>query len=164
MNQEIFDLEKEEIQQKIKKAANWFYWIAGLSIINSILSFDTPSNIGFIAGLGICQVVDEVIIEMFGTYNHYATIINLIISLVIAFIGYQARKASKTAFIIGLNLYALDAILFFYFNLWLSFAFHISFLYFIYQGIPAINELKELEDGRSLNVQETQADNEIQQN
>ncbi len=164
MNQEIFDLEREEIQHKIKKAANWFYWIAALSIINSILNFDTPSNIGFRGGLGVCLLVDAAIMDIYGSYNYYATIINVIISLVIAFIGYQARKANKTAFIIGLNFYALDAILFFYFNLWMSFAFHILFLYLIYKGIPAINELKELELDSNLNVQDIQADNEIQQN
>ncbi len=164
MNEELEYSEREEIQQKIKKAANWFYWIAALSIINSILNFDTPSKTSFIAGLGICQVVDEVIMEMFGSYNYYATIINIIISLAIAFIGYKARNGNKIAFIIGLNLYALDGILFFYFNIWINFGFHILVLFFVYQGIPAINELKELEDGRSLNVQETQTDNEIQQN
>ena len=158
MNQELFDLEKEEIQHKIKKAANWFYWIAFLSIINSILNFDTPSNIGFRAGLGISQIVDGVIMEIFGSYNYYATIINVIISLVIAFIGYQARKANKTAFIIGLNFYALDGILFFYFNLWMSFAIHIFFLFLIYQGIPAINELNELELNSNSNIPDIQTD------
>ncbi len=164
MKEELDNFEREEIQDKIKKAANWFYWIAALSIINSILNFETPSKIGFTAALGISQIVDGLIMEMYGSYNYYATIINIFISLVIAFIGYKARNANKTAFIIGLNLYALDGILFFYYNIWINFAFHILVLYFVYQGIPAINELKNLELNSSFNVKNSQADHEIQQN
>ena len=159
MSEVLVNFEVEEIQNKIKKAANWFYWIAALSIINSILNFDTPSNIGFTAALGISQIVDGFIMDLYGSYHYYATIINVLISLVIAVIGYNARKANKTAFIIGLNVYALDGILFFYYNIWINFAFHILVLYFIYQGIPAINELKKLDLDSSLKMQNFKSDN-----
>ena len=50
---------------QLKSGASWFYWIAGLSLINSI-SAASGSSWRFIVGLGITQIFDE-----FG--NHMGT-------------------------------------------------------------------------------------------
>ena len=39
--------------------ANWFFWIAGLSVVNSLAAF-FDVEWGFIIGLGITQIVDGI--------------------------------------------------------------------------------------------------------
>ncbi len=43
--------------QLIRSGANWFIWIAGLSLVNSVL-FAVGSNWAFFLGLGATQFVD----------------------------------------------------------------------------------------------------------
>ncbi len=51
---------QEELFNKeaaVKSGANWFVWIAILSIINSVI-VTMNGNLNFIIGLGITQIVD----------------------------------------------------------------------------------------------------------
>ena len=41
----------------LKSGASWFYWIAGLSLINSFIAL-SGSDYGFILGLGITRIID----------------------------------------------------------------------------------------------------------
>ena len=43
--------------------ANWFYWIAGLSLVNTILLY-TGSEWVFVVGLGVTQLIDGIAIEI----------------------------------------------------------------------------------------------------
>jgi hypothetical protein len=47
-------------RQQLHRGAQWFYWIAGLSLVNA-LSAAFGSQWGFIIGLGITQVVSAVV-------------------------------------------------------------------------------------------------------
>src|SRR5512138_3090367 len=47
------------LDARIKSGAAWFYWIAGLSLINSVAAL-SGSKWGFILGLGITQVFDAI--------------------------------------------------------------------------------------------------------
>ena len=53
------EVERYRLAQRVKSSANWFYWIAGLSVVNSIV-VHTGSSWSFIAGLGITQLIDAV--------------------------------------------------------------------------------------------------------
>src|SRR5690349_15552832 len=44
-------------ERKIKSGAGWFYWIAGLSLINSVIAA-TGAGWAFIVGLGVTQFID----------------------------------------------------------------------------------------------------------
>src|SRR5438309_5023173 len=48
------------VPARIKRGANWFYWIAGLSIINSV-AFASGANFHFLAGLGVTEVADAIV-------------------------------------------------------------------------------------------------------
>lgn len=141
---EIKSIEIEEALSKLKKAANWFYWIAGLSLINSILNLANNDPISFLAGLGITQMVDGIIYGFYGKYHYTAVLVNLVIAGGFAFFGWKANQANKTALIIGLNLYALDAALFLIYGDWKGLIFHGLVFYFIFQGIAQINHYKAL--------------------
>src|SRR5512146_3512247 len=48
--------QKLVLQARMKGGANWFYWIAGLSAINSAIVL-SGSNWHFLAGLGITDII-----------------------------------------------------------------------------------------------------------
>lgn len=49
----------DEHLKAIKGGANWFYWIAGLSIINTLIIFFN-GDVNFIVGLGLTQIIDAI--------------------------------------------------------------------------------------------------------
>src|SRR4051812_17626178 len=48
------------LEARVKRGADWFYWIAGLSVINSIAQV-TGANFHFLGGLGLTEVADAII-------------------------------------------------------------------------------------------------------
>src|SRR5207245_2159091 len=50
-------LRRVHAEQVVKSGANWFVWIAGLSVVNSIVGM-SGGHLHFIFGLGITQIVD----------------------------------------------------------------------------------------------------------
>ena len=142
--------ERARIEQRLrlesqhKNGASWFYWIAGLSIINSIAAF-AGSSWGFIFGLAVTQVVDE-LAKMAG--GNVATIAALVIDVFIAgvlvFLGVFAHKGHTWAYWVGMVLYALDAVVSVIATSWLGVLFHAFALYSIYQGLVAQKQLRAL--------------------
>src|SRR5438046_3114443 len=47
---------------RVKRGANWFYWIAALSVINSA-AFIAEANFHFLAGLGVTELADAIVGE-----------------------------------------------------------------------------------------------------
>src|SRR5438477_10996020 len=45
-----------------RSGANWFYWIAALSLLNSIIFF-TGSNFSFFVGLGLTPLIDALLLN-----------------------------------------------------------------------------------------------------
>ena len=55
--------ENLKVQGQFKSGADWFFWIAGLSIINSIILL-AGGQWSFIVGLGITQIIDTIGLEI----------------------------------------------------------------------------------------------------
>ena len=51
-------VEVAALEKQVERGASWFYWIAGLSLVNSILSL-TDSGWMFFFGLGITQTSES---------------------------------------------------------------------------------------------------------
>lgn len=49
--------ERLELETRLNSGAGWFYWIAGLSLLNSIIML-SGSDLYFVIGLGITQIID----------------------------------------------------------------------------------------------------------
>jgi hypothetical protein len=141
---EISAIESEESIAKIRSAANWFFWIAALSLINSILNMTSGNETTFLAGLGISQIIDGVVKGIFGYYHFIGVVLNILVTGVFVFIGWKARQVNKAAFITGLVLYSLDAALFFVFEDWMGFGFHILVFFFIFRGVREIGNYNAL--------------------
>lgn len=147
---------KLALENKFKSGVNWFYSIAGFSILNSLLSA-LGQNIAFVVGLGATQLVDAfayVLVDDLGSDFKYLKTIGYVINLLIAGIfvlmGKLAKKRRRGAIITGMVLYALDAILLILFKDFLGLIFHGLALFGIWGGLKALNLLEELEKDPSV--------------
>lgn len=142
---------KLTLDNKIKSCAGWFYWIAGLSILNTIL-FLAGADISFVLGLGATQVVDgfmSAIANELGGVSYAVIIIQFVIDLLFAgvfiFLGIMGRKRKTWAIIVGIVLYSIDALLTIAFQDYLGFGFHIFAIVMISGSFKAIKDLAALE-------------------
>jgi len=127
---------KQAAQAQVRARASWFYWIAGLSVINSAVVI-FGGNFHFVVGLGLTSVVDGVSQGVGGAGAVLALVINGFIAGVFAMFGYFACKAQKWAFIVGMGLYAVDGALCLMGSDFLSAGFHAYVLYRLYTGFAA---------------------------
>ncbi|HAV92401.1 TPA: hypothetical protein DCW38_04390 [candidate division WOR-3 bacterium] len=151
--------EKQSIEQRlrieneVKGSASWFYWIAALSILNSII-FMFNLNWNFVIGLGVTQLLDfagRAFSDNFISGIKYLSLsLNIILSAVFIVIGLYANKASRKAFIIGMILYGLDTIVFILAFDLLGIGFHIFAIYFMFRGFQACAKMKNI-----INTEET---------
>lgn len=135
------DQVRQSLVQGMKSTGSTFYWIAGLSLINTIM-MATKANLMFLGGLGITLVVDVVFANTGANIQPIGFGINITIALMFLALGMWAGKGAKPAFIIGMGLYALDACLYILVSDWINVAFHGYFLYLLFQGFKASGALK----------------------
>lgn len=144
-------VDRAKLEQTFVGGANWFFWIAALSLINSaILLFG--GGWGFVVGLGATQVVDAVVVmaaEEAGASSALAPklvalTVDAFVAGVFVLFGLFARKRYAWAFIVGMLLYTMDGLLFLVVSDWLSFGFHVFALFGIWGGYAACRKLAEV--------------------
>jgi hypothetical protein len=153
---------KVKSERQLRGGATWFYWIAGLSVLNSLL-FWFGTNLNFLLGLAFSQFIDVVLHEVsidLGMENNLiitgiALFLDLLIAGVFAIFGVFARKKYNWGFIVGMSLYTIDALLFLSLGSILSVAFHVLALIGLYSGIRALKQLKDLDKHGTLTFQNT---------
>jgi hypothetical protein len=137
------------LQKQMRSGTYNFYWISGLSMATSIFFlFGTRSN--FVVGLGITQFMDTITHNIAQTYPNAVLLVRLIglvpdlfICGVFVLSGYFAGKGLRWAFIAGMLLYGLDAILTLVSPDIIGFGFHLFFLWFLFSGLQALDKLKK---------------------
>ena len=135
--------QKLRAEQIVKSAAGWFLAIAGLSILNSVLTM-SGTNFHFIFGLGITEIVDAIGRQSGTTGSALGLIVNVFIGGVFLLVWNFARKGEKWAFLAGMGLYAVDGLILIPFKDLLGVAFHAYALFRIYQGLRGIPVLEDL--------------------
>jgi len=121
---------------RVRVSARWFYWIAGLSLINSAVVI-FGGSFHFVVGLGITSVVDALTKQAGSAGIVLDLIINGFVAALFVLFGSCASKAQKWAFLVGLGLYAMDGLLLLIGRDILSVAFHAYALFCIYRGLAA---------------------------
>jgi hypothetical protein len=127
-------------EKRTQVGGDWFFWIAGFSVINSVLAFANTS-IHFVIGLGTTELVDS---GAFIASKGAAIALDVLIAGFYALFGLFARKGAKWAFIVGAVFYALDGLLLLTFKDWLAVAFHAYVLFRLFQGFQAAQQLSVL--------------------
>jgi hypothetical protein len=139
------------LENRMLSGANWFFWIAALSIVNSVIVV-MDGSWSFLAGLGMTQVIDGIVQGLTDGSGQAAKVLAIILNIplagLFAVFGYLSRKRQNWAFISGMALYAFDGLIFLYVQDWLGVGFHVFALYCIFQGLRANNKLKEIEEER----------------
>jgi hypothetical protein len=138
--------QRTQAEIAVKGGAQWFLWIAGLSMVNSILSV-SGAGFRFIFGLGLASLVDGLArgLTQAGTAG---TVLNLFINACVAgiFVLFWnfARQGHKWAFLVGMVFYALDGVLVLLFKDYLALVFHGYVIYRIYNSLGAVSQLEQL--------------------
>ncbi len=144
---------EDRLGRQFRNGASWFYWIAGLSVINSLIWW-LGGGWTFLAGLAFTQIADAFLSalgqELGGNGGIVAGIValttSLIVSGVFALFGYLAHQRNTWAFYVGMAIYVLDALIFLAFGDWLSFGFHLFALFGLFRGLRALAKLRILAD------------------
>jgi len=124
---------------RMRSGARWFYWIAGLSVVNSIIGI-AGGNLHFVVGLGITQAVDAIAKPLGNPGMVLDLIINGVVAGIFALFGAFATKGQKWAFLTGMVLYSLDGLLLLAAKDLLSVGFHAYALFAISRGLMAIGQ------------------------
>lgn len=132
--------------QRLRGGASWFYWITGLSVINSIIVF-SGSHWHFLAGLGITDVITYMAHKAGSAGTALAIIFNAFAMALFVLFGVFAHKRHTWAFLVGMTVYGLDALILLLGPDWFSIAFHAFALFQMFKGMQAGFELTELERG-----------------
>jgi hypothetical protein len=130
-----------ELEKRMKSGAGWFYWIAGFSIVNSIL-IHTGQQWGFALGLGVSAILDGMAAGVGGAARAIAIGLNILACGIVILFGYFAGKGHGWAFIIGMILLGLDTALTGLLQMWLSLALHLFALFCIFAGFKASRALR----------------------
>ena len=129
------------LEKQLKGGGSWFYWIAGLSLVNSVIAL-SGSGTRFILGLGITQIFDELAQGMrSGAGLAVAVVLDLLASAVFVFFGVFANKRHTWSFIVGMALYALDGLIYLIAQDWLGVGFHAFVLFCLFRGFKACRAL-----------------------
>lgn len=135
------------LERKIAGGASWFYWIAGLSAINTILAY-AGAEWGFVIGLGITQFIDAIGVEFGAAGMGIAIVLDLLVMGLFVLFGKFAHRLHAWAFITGMVLYAFDGGLLFLIEEWVGLGFHVLALFYLFNGLKALFELKKLRSGQ----------------
>lgn len=141
--------EQIKLENQFNSGASWFYWIAVLSIVNSIVVLG-EWDWSFLIGLGATQIIDgfalgfaEEMPDSATTAKAVAFVLDLIVAAIVAVFGFLAKQRMGWVFIVGMVLYALDGLIFLLFSDYLSFGFHVFALVGIFSGYRALNQLQQ---------------------
>jgi hypothetical protein len=134
-----------DAEKTIKGSGSWFWWVAGLSIANSVAAM-LELKYGMILGLGLGQFIDAMFFyDAEGNSldpSLLARGVHLFLTAcvvgVFVILGWFARRFSVAAFVTGMVLYALDALLFVLVGDWVAVGFHAFVLFMLWGGLSVL--------------------------
>jgi hypothetical protein len=132
------------IIQRMRRGAGWFRTIAFLSGANALLQF-LNTNVRFIFGLGITQLVDAAAHGTGQTGPFIVIVVDGLFVTMLILCSRWARTGSQGAFLGGMIAYALDGVLLLMFSMWLEAAVHAYALWMIWHGYAAARELTQMQ-------------------
>ncbi|MEP6704429.1 MAG: hypothetical protein ABJB34_06465 [Acidobacteriota bacterium] len=141
---DIFDNDsaRHVTRTSVLHAADWFFWLAILSVVNSLIVFyyQTPNTP---LALGITQWLDGTSGSFNGFMSPSGLLTNILIAGVLAAFGLIARRGSDIALVVGIFLYVLDSFLIVGLRDLFGFGVHLIALFFLVKGLLASRHLRE---------------------
>lgn len=118
-----------------KRGANWFYWIAGLSLVNTAVAI-SGGKFHFVLGLGVTDITDAFQAPQARMVGY---VIDVLVLGFFLMCGYFAGKLHKWAFVMGMAFYLLDGGIVLLAQDWIGVAFHAYALFYIWRGFSLVN-------------------------
>lgn len=141
--------EAAALKSQIDSYANWFYWIAGLSLVNALATM-FGSSWGFAMGLGATTILSHLGRSGISGADVSAIFLAIVwtltfgIILLFALFGIWSRRPSTTFFIVGIVLYVLDSLIFLMSGDWIGLVLHAVALFFLWGGFSAARKYHSL--------------------
>jgi len=135
-------------EQHFKMGASWFYWIAALTLVNS-LAMKLGVSWEFVLGLGMTRIVDLLAMMVQDTTSGVMVFQAFIVALDVGFaalfaaIGYTAQKGSADSYEVGLVFYAFDSLLFLLSFDIIGIVLHGVALFFLFRGWRALKNMQK---------------------
>jgi len=145
-----------EYAHKYKSGAGWFYWIAGLTLITSIITF-AGGNWRFLISLGTTQIIDGiaagVAAELGGSAPKIiALFLDMILTAVFVVFGVLANKRLLWAYILGMAIFVIDGLISLMMQDLIGVVAHVVVLVFMVPGFLAGKKMLELEQEMAAEV------------
>lgn len=103
-----------ELNQRFQSGANWFYWIAGLTLVTSIVGL-LGGGWRFFLSLGITQLIDGFAVYFAGSFGDatkvIAIVLDIFITAIFAGFAYLATRRQMWAYVAGMVVFLLDGLL-----------------------------------------------------
>jgi len=134
--------QRETLVRQRLSGVNWFVWIAGLSLVNTVINaFGMDRH--FPIGLGITEVIDGALSEQAMNVR----IVGFVIDAILAglFLGIWRLSAKRRwPIVIGMIIYFLDGGIYLIAQDWLGVGLHAWALVSIFSGLRAAGRLEEM--------------------
>ena len=145
-----------EYAHKYKSGAGWFYWIAGLTLITSIITF-AGGNWRFLISLGTTQIIDGIAAglaaELGGSAPKIiALFLDMILTAVFVVFGVLANKRLLWAYILGMAIFVIDGLISLIMQDLIGVVAHVVVLVFMVPGFLAGKKMLELEQEMAAQV------------
>lgn len=154
------EIKHAELNARFRSGANWFYWIAALTLVTSIISL-TGGGWRFFLSLGVTQVIDAFAVlfsERFGEATKViAIVLDIFITALFAGFAYLANKRQMWAYIAGMVVFLLDGVLSLLITDLLGILVHGFVLVMMIRGFMAGREMLALERTMAQAAQAAQA-------
>jgi hypothetical protein len=147
---ETLRAELAQLDARGTAGASWFFWIAALSLINSVILLSGGDR-HFVVGLGVTMVADVVAKavaeenpDIAGTAKGIAFGFDLLVAAVVCGFGWLSRRGILPVFALGMFLYLLDGLIYFLVGEWMSVGFHAFVLFSMWSGFTAYRQMKAI--------------------
>lgn len=142
------EMKHAELSQRFRSGAHWFYWIAALTLVTSIISV-LGGGWRFFLSLEITQVIDAFAVlfsEQLGDATKViAIVLDIFITAMFAGFGYLATKRRLWAYVAGMVVFLLDGLLSLVFVDFIGIIVHGFVLFVMVRGFMAGREMLSLE-------------------
>jgi len=147
------DAKVRELFERGKNGAAWFYWIAGLSLVNTVLVL-SQGGLAFALGLNITMIPDSIAADVALKPEGNLTILvaalvfDAVILGLFVLCGYLSQRRVLPIFALGMVIYLLDGVLGFVlmgFGDLMGIGIHAFALWSMWSGFTAYRELNLLQ-------------------
>ncbi len=133
------------LQKQLTGGSGWFFWIAALSLVNTAFAV-MEGDRTFLVGLALTQIADAfaglAVKDGAPEALRWAAVaFDAVVAGLFAGAGLLGRRRVKWAYLAGMALYVLDAVVCGVFELWSHLGFHALALFFLWRGFSALRQL-----------------------